>query len=240
MVECPQCGDEYDYIGNHWSLSSCDYPTLSEKQKDAVTGLMMGDGSLDKTSKNPRLVVQMTTPNYLRYLDDLFGPLSTHVHLSKSSEESAEISRDSGFSLNPNPKDYSDIYQWRTRSHPELFNFDWYTGENGKKVWPESIKLTPMVLKHWYVGDGTWNNSSYRNYISISMSNERGNEDKIDSIFERSGIPKPSNYAWTENDNGDKGCIAQFTKSDSEVLWEFMGRPLPDFEYKWPQKFHHN
>jgi len=99
-------------------------------------------------------------------------------------------------------------------------------------VWPEKIELTPTVLKHWYCGDGNWNNGSCNNSIQISMANEKENTDKITQMFINVGLPAPSNY----NISG-KRCAAQFTVEQSKELWEYMGEPLPDFEYKWPEQY---
>ena len=45
---CNQCETEYQSLAQHWSMSqSCDYPPLSEHQREIVRGLMLGDGSLD-------------------------------------------------------------------------------------------------------------------------------------------------------------------------------------------------
>lgn len=231
VVTCNQCGDEFDYIGNHWRLSSCEYPTVTEHQKEVVKGLMMGDGCLDRCSKNPRLSVTSISQNYLKYLNDVFGNLSCGYSVAKTPEESAKISADSGFS-DGNVENHSTIYKWTSRTLPCLKEFDWYTGEDGKKVWPEDLSLTPTTLKHWFCGDGTWNNNGYRSYLSIAMNNERGNTEKVSKYFERVGLPTPSNYAKVED-----GCIAQFTQPDSKELWQYMGEPLPDFEYKWPERF---
>ena len=40
---------------------------------------------------------------------------------------------------------------------------NWYAGENHSKIVPKSFRLTPTMLLHWYIGDGSAN----RNSISI-------------------------------------------------------------------------
>jgi len=105
-------------------------------------------------------------------------------------------------------------------------------------VWPEDIELTPTVLKHWYCGDGHWHNSEANNCISIAMANEISNTNKIDEIFRNVGIQAPSNYSSSERKGGSFTCNADFTVEQSKELWEYMGKPLPDFEYKWPERYH--
>jgi len=232
---CPECGNEYEALGIHWSRSSCSAPELTERQKEIVVGLLMGDGSLNRGSKNPLIQVKMISPNYLEYLDDIFGCLSTGVTLVQTAAESAKDCRDRGFRPNAAEENYSDKYLWNTRRLQELHEFNWY--KTGKKVWPEWIPMTPTVLKHWYVGDGCFDNKNTSHHIQISMSDEIKNTDKVDNYFERMNLPTPSNYAISERKDGGKKCDAEFTRSASEELFEYMGEPLPDFEYKWPEEY---
>jgi hypothetical protein len=232
---CPECGKKYKGLANHWSMGSCSVPELTERQKEIVVGLLMGDGWLDRCGKNPRIAVKMISPNYLKYLDDIFGCLSTGVTLKQTAAESAKNCRDREFAPNAKKENYSDLYQWRIRSLPELHDFNWY--KTGKKVWPEWIPMTPTVLKHWYVGDGNFNNSGSKRRIKIAMANEVENTDKVDNYFKRMNLPTPSNYDIWERKDGHTSCNAEFTQSASEELWEYMGDPLPDFEYKWPEEY---
>jgi len=149
-VECPECGEKYKQLGQHWT-GSCSAPQLTKQQYDIVVGLLMGDGNLRRNGKNPHIKIVMISPNYLEYLDEMFGCLGTGIRLTQTAAESAKRNRDSGFSPNAKEENYSDLYQWRTRSLPELHDFNWY--KTGKKVWPEDIELTPTVLKHLYCGD---------------------------------------------------------------------------------------
>lgn len=192
----------------------------------------MGDGYLCRTNKNPRLKVQMISLNYLEYLDEIFGCLSTGVSLTKTAEESAKDMRERNFSAVTQTEDCSDVYELYTASLPELNSFNWY--KSGKKVWPDDIILTSTTLKHWFVCDGSF----YNNSISIPTSKEVENMDKIDMYFERVGLPSASNhYTGVQKYNDNKYCEISFSQSKSEELFEYMGEPLPDFEYKWPKTY---
>jgi hypothetical protein len=241
-VFCEQCGSEYSRIGTHWSTSAvCEYPNLDKEVKEILIGLLMGDGNVgSKSAKNSNIHCSMISKNYLKFLDDKFDWLSTGVSLKRSSKESAEIAKSSGFSPKAKNENYSDIYTLCTRSHPFITNLsDWYS--SGNKVWPKDIELTPTVLKHWYCGDGSINrsgkNSSPR--IIISMANEYGNSSKISNYFKNVGLPEPSNYtSWqTGHWNDNKNFDAQWTVEESKELWNYMGNPLPDFYYKWPEGY---
>lgn len=236
---CQQCEREYQRIAKHWSANpDCSWPNLTQLQKDSVCGLLLGDGSIvGKDKKNAYLKVDMISQNYLKYLDDVFGFFSNGVKICATAENKARKNRETGFSPNAEAKDYSDLYRFRTIAHPQINEYaDWYS--SGKKVWPDDIKLTPTVLKHWYCGDGHWNNGGRKNCIEIAMSNEREHTDKVDKMFERVRLPSPSNYNVSKRPSGGFKCNAQFTVEQSERLWEYMGEPLPGFEYKWPDEYH--
>lgn len=231
---CDTCGNEYERLGCHWRYSPSHRPSFTQTQREVITGLLMGDGYLERCDETGRLKVEMISPNYLEYLDDIFGVHSTGVKLKETGAEKAKRNRESGYRPDANGDDYSDIYSWRTRKHPELLEFDWYTGVDGKKVWPSDISLTPRTLKHWYCGDGYWDNSSTCDRITICMSNEVKNTEKVTQMFERAGLPTPSNYSVRHRDGGYKSCEAQFSVEGTEQLFAYMGDTLPDFEYKFP------
>jgi hypothetical protein len=235
-VACPECGKEYKNLGMHWSWNPEHRPSFTQHQKEIVTGLLMGDGTINRGGKNPHIQCEMVSPNYLEYINNSFGCLGNYVSLKSTAEESAERVRNSGFDEGAKSENYSDTYFWRSRSHPELQEFaEWYS--TGKKVWPMDIELTPTVLKHWYCGDGCWRNSNNNN-IQISMSNEIENQDKVSQMFEKVGLPSPSNYSISERKDGSKTCSARWTVEQSKELWKYMGEPLPDFKYKWPEEYH--
>lgn len=238
---CNQCGNEYKRIATHWSgPKSCNHPSLSQEQLEIITGLLMGDGWVEtRKNRNPVLKSEMISKKYLQYVDRKLGVFGNGVKLDRTAEESARDCRNRNFSPGAKKENYSDIYFWSSMNHPELQDFaDWYS--TGEKVWPEDIELTQTTLKHWYCGDGCWNNGSESNSITISMSNEADNIEKVNKIFEESNLSPPSNYNIHTLKDGSVKCAAQFTRSQSEKLWEYMGEPLPDFEYKWPEKYHAN
>jgi len=237
MVKCPECCEEYERLGMHWHHSPSHRPDLTQKQLEVTTGFLMGDGCIISDVKNCYLRSNMTSPNYLKYLNNLFGCLGTGVKFYKSGREVAEMNIKSGFSPNAKSKNYSDLYRWQTRMHPKFNEFrEWYS--SGEKVWPKDIELTPTVLKHWYVGDGDYHTSGNANNIRISMNNEIENTNKVSEYFTNVGLPEPSNYDISGKEKRKNSrCKAEWVIEDSYELWDYMGEPLPDFEYKWPEEY---
>jgi len=112
---------------------------MTEYQHEVVTGVLMGDGTINRQNGwNPCLTVNMTACEYLQYLDEVFGILSTGVRMHQTAEQS--YNNGGKFGKNTTVENYSDVYRLRTRRLPELHEYaSWY--DTGKKVWPESVEL---------------------------------------------------------------------------------------------------
>jgi hypothetical protein len=236
-VICPICDKEFQEIGKHWYGSKCEYPSFSDKQKEIITGLLMGDGSVcvQGENSNPNLSCGMIRREYLEYLnEEVFPVIGSKVHLKRTAEEQAKYHVESGFRINAEASDYQDVYSWYTRNHPGLKPFkDWYS--SGEKVFPDDIDLTPLVLKHWYVGDGNFETEKYSvGRISIATSNEIDNRSKIENYFDSIGFDE---HYWesSKREDGSLSGSIRFSTELTEDIFEYMGEPLPGFEYKWPK-----
>jgi len=236
-VTCPNCGNQYEQIGVHWSSGDvCYEPQLDDELFEILVGNLMGDGCIDKCDKNPNLLCVMVNKEYLEYLDETFGIFSTGVRLKSTAEDSAKANRERGFRPNASAENYSDVYSFRTRNLSQLKELaDWYS--SGEKVFPENLELTPTILKHWYVCDGHYSlkEESDRGNIVLAMNNERENKEKIENYFH--GIDVEIGR-WREYDAGDYiDCAAVFHADETEQIFEYMGEPLPGFQYKWPADY---
>jgi len=233
-MKCPGCGNDYDSLGGHWRYNPEHRPKITKHQHEILTGIVMGDGHVDRPNGGkPRLNIQMITKEYLEYIDKKFGILSTGVRLSKTAEDMKENARSTN-SVTEEYHNFSDVYYMQTRRHPELCRYDkWYS--TGKKVW-DDIKLTPTVLKHWYVCDGGMVKQKYgKGRIVISAHNEVGNEEKINKMFRDENLPTPKHVVREdERYSTGKSYQLKFTVSETDYILKYMGyKPLPGFEYKW-------
>lgn len=234
VVLCEQCGNEYSRIGSHWAGESCNHPKLNDVTKDALIGLLMSDGTIDTNSRgNGRMKIKMISHEFLKFIDDEFGWLSTGPKLEITAEENAEMSKLTGFTSAVNVENYHDMYRLRTRNHPFISSLaNWYS--SGSKTWPANIDMTPTVLMMLYVGDGTYSDTGGNRRITISMRNEICNKDKVEGYFTSSNIPAPSSW----NNGGP-----QWTVENSYKLFGYMTKsplwegPPPGFEYKFPENF---
>lgn len=225
---CYDCGHRFDRISQHWTASSeCSYPDMTKRHHDIIRGLLMGDGTIQKGSTNPCIKVCCIVPEYLQLLSDEFGVLGGPITVDRTPEESAANNRETGFRPDAKAENYSTLYRWQTKSHPDMLRYtDWY--KTGEKVWPTDLELAPETLTHWFCGDG--NNSKDYPAIRIAMSNERENKKKVERYFERQGLPAPERWS-----DGKYHCNACWGKEASIELFEYMTAPVVGYEYKWPE-----
>jgi len=222
-TECPSCGSSFTNASNHWEQSSsCDFPEFTEKQKEIVTGVLMGDGSVSKPGRNPQLIVAMINKEYLKHISSKLSPYGNKVKLSRTAEQSAKRMRERGFRPNAKEENYSDVYRMNSRTTPELNEFlEWY--ESGNKKFPKDIKMTPTVLKHWFVCDGTYVTDGGKDRIEISAVNEEGRYDNIVSSLKHVGLNAKVS-----------GNTIYFSNSETDSVFQYMGEPVPGFKRKWP------
>jgi hypothetical protein len=71
--------------------------------------------------------------------------------------------------------------------------------------------------------DKRWNT---KHYARITSLNEIDRKEKINSLFQ--------NLSFEPNWND--GARFTFGLEGSKKFWEYIGDPLPEFEYKWPDK----
>lgn len=230
---CLNCSFKGERLSTHWNLSDkCEYPELNQKQISILTGVIMGDGSVDTTSSNPRISCSNINKEYLKYLDSNFPHIGLGVTLENTAEDCASRDRTSEFNKDASKDNYSDIYRWRTRTHPKLSEFSKWYGREGK-TFPENISLSPTILRHWYVCDGCYVNSGRNNYIEIGVSNENSSKNKLNRYFSEENLPQPK-FDISERSNGSINASIRWSVQDSKELFQYMGGPVPGFKHKWP------
>jgi hypothetical protein len=152
----------------------------------------------------------MINREFIEWVDSELGIISTGT----VSKYERDTSFGSSTTYRLNSRRLSQFEQYR----------DWY--DCGEKVFPE-IELNPLILKVWYCCDGDmsvderWNKKCY---ARLTASNEMDRKENINSMF--SGLPFSPNW----ND----GARFTFGREGSKKFWEYIGEPLPGFEYKWP------
>jgi hypothetical protein len=222
---CPDCGRSYSDLGTHWRYNSSHRYELSEEQEEVITGLLMGDATLQRNTKNAYPVVIMTNREFLEWVDRKFGCMTTGIRKHLTEEQSAENAK----RLNPNAseKNYSSQYKLRFRAHPDFNKYrSWYT-QDGKR-WPLNRQYSYLTFKVLYCCDGSFDNSGTSRELQLAASNELSDKQRLSSIIGIFGLPEPNRM--------DEELVVWGAKESSEIF-ESMGKPLPGFEYKWPKEY---
>ncbi|HYF75021.1 MAG TPA: hypothetical protein VD757_00425 [Candidatus Nitrosocosmicus sp.] len=120
-----------------------DFIPITDKEKEIIKGELLGDGHVNSDPKsNDGYCVYKHSSKHKEYLEWLmtqlpslkFGNIGRVVH------SSGAVS-----------------YHLHSNVHPDLTEFrDLFYLEDDTKIIPKDIKLTPTVLHHWYLGDGTY------------------------------------------------------------------------------------
>ncbi len=221
-TECHVCGNSFTYLGNHWKgENKCSYPNLTDRQYQITTGLLLGDANCSRSGTNPHIDVKNTNRKFLEWVNEEYGIISNGISLSRTAEDSAR-SLQNTISPNTVAEGCNDVYRLTTRSHPEFEEFrEWY--ETGEKRFPEDLILTPLIVKVWYVCDGSlWMNEGCTGRVSISSVNESDRCEFLIQLFENKG--------FSPTYTGDH---IFFGTDESFDILHWMGEPIPGFEYKW-------
>lgn len=222
---CPACAERFDRLGSHWARSDCDRPAFTTEQWQTLVGLLMGDGDIHgRTDANPHFRVRITTRRYLDHLREWFGPLGTDVFLERTAAYQADQAERTDYAPfdTVNRDEYSDLFGFRTRSHPALHELAaWY--DTGEKRFPDTLELTPTVAKAWYVCGGWLARApGGRERAMIKTTNERDRGEYLRSLFTAVGF-----------DPTFSRDPIQFWTQETVALPDWMGDPPPGFGYKW-------
>lgn len=224
---CQTCQDEFKSIGIHWHHNPSHRPSISDRQHQTITGMLLGDGCIARPpGENPRFVCAMVNEEFIRWLGAELDWLTPHVSEVDTSDS---------------PYDSQPQYQIHSKNHPGLERYaSWY--DTGEKTFPlDEIDLTPTVMKMWFVSDGSMRENEYgRPNIRISCYKDHENLDDIaNKISEDVGV-KPTvsgGHEPAKNSIGEEpkpwGEI-EFNRNDTSKLYDYMGSSPPGFEYKWP------
>lgn len=114
---------------------------LDWRAKQIIDGELLGDGSLvvEENGVNARFAMTTKSPEYRDWLSDFFSELGYETY--EYHRQDASYANGVRYELSTEVcKSLTEIYR------------RWYS--NGTKIVPKDISLQPVVLRHWYVGDG--------------------------------------------------------------------------------------
>jgi len=113
---------------------------------EALDGLLISDGYISSNKKNKyhRFSLTSVQKEFVDYAREFFLPFKPSESISNRNDS---VGRNRGYE--------KTSYTFRTSHHPDLTKqrLRWY--KNKVKRIPRDIKITPLMLKMWYYGDGS-------------------------------------------------------------------------------------
>ena len=224
---CPGCDGKYKRIGVHWS-KACGFPEIAGEVEQVFIGLLMGDAWVNEpygSNKHAVLEVASINERFLAHLHERLSPFTTEPRFYRSGEEVAKLAKDAG--QNADAEKTNDQYHLRSRAHPFFDELRGWYGKEGKRF-PEELTLTSTIAKYWFACDGLvgWSSGQWADeeygHISFAASNEIDRSEYLFDLFEGLDVtPVVDSHK------------VRFNCEDSQKLIDWMGEPIPDFDYKW-------
>ena len=190
-----------------------------EELQQILTGELLGDGYLTiyNNCKNACFRHASKHREYSEYLLEKFKIYDPHI-LSRS------VGKNKYFHLTTKSNTYL------TKIYNQWYNLD---GKK-EKIIPEDIELTPLVIYHWWVGDGGFNNTKNgQSFANIHTEGFRKKYvdllvEKLSEIgFESSLIREP------RMKNKEFGYYIKINQNDLYKFITMMENNLKCFEYKF-------
>lgn len=139
-ARCPDCDGEFEKLGIHWARSrECDYPVLTPDEEAVLDGLMFVGGSLNNRQRSSNCYVSMVHHDrgVLEWIADQLGVISASITEWDKNQTIEYLGR----------RPDSPLWEFRTRSLPDLDRYyDWYDA-NGDRTIPEAVEQRPLLLK---------------------------------------------------------------------------------------------
>lgn len=204
---------------------------VQEDFKQILDGLMLGDGFLGMYQRNKNAnfiyagshrIVAVNIKNIFLRNGFEFGPNNPKEKILSNTN-------------NKFYKSNKEYYSYRVRTFNNEFltkqYFRWYT--NKIKIIPKDLILTPLIVKHWYYGDGGLH---YINHTtdSLEFSTHCFSYDEI--LFLGNLLCKVTGIDKTRTSKNRKGYKLIVRKSQIPKLLQYIGPCDSDFscyQYKW-------
>lgn len=147
---------------------------MSSFQKEALIGLMLGDGYLEKTNHNTRLRLEQSYPEKGQYFNNLYLLFKSMVAMNPTILERKPDKRTGLI--------YKSLYFWTLR-FPCLNEYYEIFYKEKVKILPKNLDqlLTPIGLAYWIMDDGS--KSTYGQTILHTRSFSKQEVEFIQTIL---------------------------------------------------------
>lgn len=195
---------------------------LSEFQKEILTGLLLGDGCIERSqnSLGARLKVGQSLKQ-TEFVEWLYETFKDFVHTPPRLKEKFR-----------NNKRYSELV-FNTLTHQSFKHFHDLFYPNGKKIVPESINqfLTPTAFAVWFMSDGSIKSKECRGRILNTQCFNRADIERLILI-----LKEKFNLISSIRTQKD-GLQIYISAKSAEMLNKLLkDKILSSFQYKLPFK----
>ena len=185
---------------------------------EAIDGFLLGDGSI-MTDKRVRTEVARFTCS-VEYMEFCQYMMSFFAKYDSNSKTYQSKRMNQGF-----------ICQGKTRFHPDIYKqyLRWYPlSPNGKRIKqpPDDVRVTPLSVMIWYLGDGTAVQS--RHSVSIRLSTDSFLAERVELLVNK--LQKESIDCHRNNDNRIRIDVKGIP-----AFFGFIGQvsPVKCYDYKF-------
>ena len=187
---------------------------LTENIIEAIDGFLLGDGGINDSTNSgqiARFQCGVQYKEFAQYMMSFFEVYSSSVTPYSSSSMSSGI-----------------CYNGRTFSHPDIYNQHqrWYVNENHKKQPPDDVRITPLSVMLWYLGDGSLVKT--KDSVTIRLSTDSFTKKKNEMLVLKL------------RDNGIKSKVnsdnrIRIDNNSIPAFFGFIGRssPVGCYQYKF-------
>ena len=196
---------------------------FTEEQRQILYGALLGDGSLilHEHGKNANFSYTSKSKQHVEYVSNPFKKYW-----------SSEGIKQCTYYDNRTNKEYGR-YVMRTYTN-EVFTDErnkWY--KNGTKIIPKDLKLTPLMCKIWYIGDGGICHSNRSEWIKLST--QCFSKEEQEEIL----LPQLSQFEATlmkadVGKNQQRQYYIYIPHRKEKEFLDYIGEcPFDDYLYKW-------
>lgn len=208
MTRCPICGEEKERVAQHWAMSGCGHPEISQQQRALLDGLVLSRGTIAGNGSNRHLTISSQNRPLIDWVADQLDWL---VHVVRREQ----------------PEDRSPQWRLRTPAHPAINRYErWHLGDRRGRNPPEKFQLHPLTGRVWWsFGGGLEWSGPYdsQRQGGFSAEDDRRASALLD-VLDRSG------FKATRQDKR-----VRFSPTELEAWLEWIGEPAPGVEYKWAE-----
>ena len=204
-------------ISRAMSTLNIDKSYLTEELMEWIDGFNLGDGYIKfrKGYSNARFIISSSTKKWTEYAMSYFG--SYDMSIPKCYQK-IDIKH-------PNP-----IWESRTKSHPDIIGQArrWYP--DGKKHVPEDVRITPISILLWYLGDGSFSYTNEGNIARVRLATCSFDIEEVEGIL----IPKLKRLGLRCKRNKSKNDI-RICSDSIRKFFDIIGyeSPVSEYQYKF-------